>query len=93
VREKDLDGAIEIVNKADYGNAAAIFTESGKVGREFASRVQAGMVGVNVGVPAPVAFFPFVGWKNSFYGDLHAHGKDAIEFYTEKKVITSRWLG
>lgn len=91
VRARDLNEAIEFVNSSEYGNSAAIFTQSGRAGREFASRVDAGMVGVNVGVPAPSAFFPFAGWKGSFYGDAHAHGKDAIEFYTEKKVITSRW--
>lgn len=88
---KDLEEAIAIVNSSPYGNATAIFTRSGRTGREFASRIEAGMVGINVGVPAPMAFFPFAGWKGSFYGDLHAHGKDAIEFYTEKKVVSSRW--
>ncbi len=91
IRTKDLDGAIAVVNSSSYGNASSIFTQSGRFGREFASRIEAGMVGLNVGVPAPSAFFPFAGWKGSFYGDAHAHGKDAIEFYTEKKVITSRW--
>jgi len=86
-----MDEAIATVNRSSYGNAAAIFTQAGWAGREFASRVEAGMVGINVSVPAPSAFFPFAGWKGSFYGDLHAHGKDAIEFYTEKKVVTSRW--
>ncbi|MFQ5694355.1 MAG: CoA-acylating methylmalonate-semialdehyde dehydrogenase [Terriglobia bacterium] len=93
IRAGDLGDAIEIVNRSPYGNAAAIFTQSGQAGRQFASRVEAGMVGINVGVPAPTAFFPFAGWKGSFYGDLHAHGRDAIEFYTEKKVVTSRWAG
>jgi malonate-semialdehyde dehydrogenase (acetylating)/methylmalonate-semialdehyde dehydrogenase len=91
IRAKDLEEAVAIVNSSPYGNATAIFTRSGRAGREFASRIEAGMVGINVGVPAPMAFFPFAGWKGSFYGDLHAHGKDAIEFYTEKKVVTSRW--
>ncbi|HLE36928.1 MAG TPA: CoA-acylating methylmalonate-semialdehyde dehydrogenase [Candidatus Acidoferrales bacterium] len=91
IRSKDMDEAIATVNRSSYGNAAAIFTQAGWAGREFASRVEAGMVGINVSVPAPSAFFPFAGWKGSFYGDLHAHGKDAIEFYTEKKVVTSRW--
>jgi malonate-semialdehyde dehydrogenase (acetylating) / methylmalonate-semialdehyde dehydrogenase len=91
IRARDLDEAIAIVNGSSYGNAAALFTQSGGAGREFASRVEAGMVGLNVGVPAPSAFFPFAGWKGSFYGDAHAHGKDAVEFYTEKKVVTSRW--
>ena len=59
--------------------------------REYSSRYQVGMVGIDVGVAAPMAFFPFAGWKNSFFGDLHAHGKDAVSFYTEQKVIMSRW--
>ena len=91
VRARDLREALEIVNRSDYGNGASIFTASGAEAREFASQVQAGMVGINVGVPAPPAFFPFAGWKGSFYGDLHAVGKDAIHFYTETKVVTSRW--
>lgn len=92
IQAKDLEEAIAIVNASRYGNATAIFTRSGRAGREFASRIEAGMVGINVSVPAPSPYFPFAGWKGSFYGDLHAHGKDAIEFYTEKKVITSRWV-
>ena len=92
IKAKDLEQAIKILNDSKYGNAASIFTSSGNVAREFQHKVQAGMVGVNISVPAPIAFFPFTGWKESFYGDLHGHGKDAIEFYTEKKVITSRWF-
>jgi len=79
------------VNRSEFGNASSIFTGSGAEGREFATRTQSGMVGVNVGVPAPSAFFPFAGWKGSFYGDLHALGRDAVQFYTETKVVTSRW--
>jgi malonate-semialdehyde dehydrogenase (acetylating)/methylmalonate-semialdehyde dehydrogenase len=91
IRAKDLEEAVGVVNHSEFGNAASIFTGSGAEGREFAARAQAGMVGVNVGVPAPSAFFPFAGWKGSFYGDLHALGKDAVHFYTETKVVTSRW--
>ena len=91
IRGRDLEEAIQIVNASPYGNAAAIFTQSGNTARAFAHRIEAGMVGINIGVPAPSAFFPFAGWKGSFHGDLHAHGKDAIEFYTEKKVVTTRW--
>ena len=91
IRATDLDDAISIVNNSSYGNASSIFTQSGRAGQEFAQKVEAGMVGINVGVPAPSSHFPFTGWKGSFFGDLHAHGKDAIEFYTEKKVISSRW--
>ena len=91
VRAPDLDAAIELVNASRYGNASVIFTESGGAARAYRYGVEAGMVGVNVGVAAPVAFFPFSGWKDSIDGDLHANGKDAVEFYTRKKVITSRW--
>ena len=92
MRVKTLDEAIELVNRSPFGNATAIFTASGKAAREYSSRIEVGMVGVNVGVAAPMAFFPFAGWKNSFFGDLHAHGKDAVAFYTEQKVIMSRWF-
>ncbi len=91
IRVKDLDEAIETANRSDYGNCSAIFTRSGGAAREYRRRIQAGMVGINIGVPAPMAFFPFTGWKGSFYGDLHGHGKDAIRFYTEQKVEISRW--
>jgi len=92
IRVKSLDEALEVANRSRFGNASAIFTRDGKAAREFTRRIEAGMLGVNIGVPAPVACFPFVGWKGSFYGDLHATGRDAVEFYTRKKVITSRWF-
>jgi malonate-semialdehyde dehydrogenase (acetylating) / methylmalonate-semialdehyde dehydrogenase len=92
IRVGTLDEAIDLVNRSPFGNATAIFTSSGKSAREYSSRIEVGMVGVNVGVAAPMAFFPFAGWKNSFFGDLHAHGKDAVAFYTEQKVIMSRWF-
>jgi malonate-semialdehyde dehydrogenase (acetylating)/methylmalonate-semialdehyde dehydrogenase len=92
MRVATLDDAIDLVNRSPFGNATAIFTSSGKSAREYSSRCEVGMVGVNVGVAAPMAFFPFAGWKNSFFGDLHAHGKDAVGFYTEQKVIMSRWF-
>jgi len=92
IRVPSLDDAIDLVNRSPFGNATAIFTGSGKSAREYSSRCEVGMVGVNVGVAAPTAFFPFAGWKNSFFGDLHAHGKDAVAFYTEQKVIMSRWF-
>jgi len=91
IRVKDLNEAIEVVSRSEYGNAASIFTRSGGAARRFTQNVTAGMVGINVGVPAPVAFFPFSGWKSSFFGDLHALGKDAMHFYTETKVVTCRW--
>jgi malonate-semialdehyde dehydrogenase (acetylating) / methylmalonate-semialdehyde dehydrogenase len=87
-----LDEAIGIVNSSRFGNGTSIFTESGASVRRYRHEVQAGMVGVNIGVAAPVAFFPFSGWKDSFLGDLHAHGTDAVEFYTRKKTVTSRWF-
>jgi malonate-semialdehyde dehydrogenase (acetylating) / methylmalonate-semialdehyde dehydrogenase len=87
-----LDEAISIVNGSRFGNGTSIFTESGASVRRYRHEVQAGMVGVNIGVAAPVAFFPFSGWKDSFLGDLHAHGTDAVEFYTRKKTVTSRWF-
>jgi malonate-semialdehyde dehydrogenase (acetylating)/methylmalonate-semialdehyde dehydrogenase len=92
IRVNTLDDAIQLVNRSPFGNATAIFTTSGKAAREYSSRIEVGMVGINVGVAAPMAFFPFAGWKNSFFGDLHAHGKDAVAFYTEQKVIMSRWF-
>jgi malonate-semialdehyde dehydrogenase (acetylating)/methylmalonate-semialdehyde dehydrogenase len=92
MRVGTLDEAIDLVNRSPFGNATAIFTSNGKAAREYSSRIEVGMVGVNVGVAAPMAFFPFAGWKNSFFGDLHAHGKDAVAFYTEQKVIMSRWF-
>jgi malonate-semialdehyde dehydrogenase (acetylating) / methylmalonate-semialdehyde dehydrogenase len=87
-----LDEAIGIVNSSRFGNGTSIFTESGSSVRRYRHEVQAGMVGVNIGVAAPVAFFPFSGWKDSFLGDLHAHGTDAVDFYTRKKTVTSRWF-
>jgi malonate-semialdehyde dehydrogenase (acetylating)/methylmalonate-semialdehyde dehydrogenase len=92
IRVKTLEEAIELVNKSPFGNATSIFTGSGKAARDYSARVEAGMVGINVGVAAPMAFFPFAGWKNSFFGDLHAHGKDAVMFYTEQKVLMTRWF-
>jgi malonate-semialdehyde dehydrogenase (acetylating)/methylmalonate-semialdehyde dehydrogenase len=91
VRARDIDAALEFVNGSRYGNASAIFTTSGAAARAYRYGVEAGMVGVNVGVPAPVAWFPFAGWKDSMEGDLHANGRDAVEFYTRTKVLTSRW--
>jgi malonate-semialdehyde dehydrogenase (acetylating)/methylmalonate-semialdehyde dehydrogenase len=91
VRAVDLDDALEFVNGSRYGNAGSIFTTSGHSARAYRRGVEAGMLGVNVGVAAPVAWFPFSGWKDSMEGDLHANGLDAVEFYTRKKVVTSRW--
>jgi malonate-semialdehyde dehydrogenase (acetylating)/methylmalonate-semialdehyde dehydrogenase len=93
MRMDDLDAAIAQANKSSFGNGAAIFTNSGGAAREFKHRVKAGMVGINVGVPATMAMFPFTGWDDSFYGDLHIQGREAVQFYTQQKVVTSRWFG
>jgi len=92
VRVADLDEAIAVVNASRFGNGVSIFTESGAAVRRLRHDVEVGMVGVNVGVAAPVAFFPFSGWRDSFLGDLHAHGPDAVEFFTRKKTVTSRFF-
>jgi malonate-semialdehyde dehydrogenase (acetylating) / methylmalonate-semialdehyde dehydrogenase len=86
-----IDEAIELVNAASYGNMACVFTNSGAAARKFRYEARAGNIGINIGVAAPMAFFPFSGWKDSFFGDMHAQGRDAIEFYTEKKVVVERW--
>ena len=92
MRLDDLDAAIEQTNRSAFGNGAAIFTNNGRAAREFKHRVKAGMVGINVGVPATMAMFPFSGWDDSFYGDLHIQGREAVQFYTRQKVVTSRWF-
>lgn len=91
VRAKDLTEAIEIANQSEFANGACLFTDSAKAIRQFREEIDAGMLGINVGVPAPMAFFPFSGYKKSFYGDLHANGRDGVEFYTRKKMITARY--
>jgi malonate-semialdehyde dehydrogenase (acetylating)/methylmalonate-semialdehyde dehydrogenase len=91
IRATTLDDAIDIINRSAYGNMACLFTSSGSAARKFRHEVRAGNIGINLGVAAPMAYFPFSGWKDSFFGDLHAQGHDAIEFFTEKKVIVERW--
>lgn len=86
-----IDEAIELVNASSYGNMACLFTSSGAAARKFRYEARVGNIGINIGVAAPMAFFPFSGWKESFFGDMHAQGRDAIEFYTEKKVVVERW--
>jgi len=86
-----LDAAIGLVNRSSFGNMACIFTTSGAAARKFRYETQAGNIGVNIGVAAPMAFFPFSGWKGSFFGDLHAQGRDSVEFYTDKKIVVERW--
>lgn len=89
----NLDAAIAQINNEGYGNAASIFTESGAAARQFRSEVDTGNIGINVGVAAPMAYFPFSGAKRSFFGDLHPQGRDAVRFYTESKVVITRWAG
>ncbi|WP_404332865.1 CoA-acylating methylmalonate-semialdehyde dehydrogenase [Mesobacillus maritimus] len=91
IRVNNLEEAIEVANESDFGNGACLFTQNGSHVRYFRENIEAGMLGVNIGVPAPMAFFPFSGWKNSFYGDLHANGSDGVEFYTRRKMLTARW--
>jgi malonate-semialdehyde dehydrogenase (acetylating)/methylmalonate-semialdehyde dehydrogenase len=86
-----VEAAIDIVNQSAYGNMACLFTTSGPAARQFRYEARVGNIGINVGVAAPMAYFPFSGWKDSFFGDLHAQGRDAIDFYTEKKVVVERW--
>lgn len=89
---EDLDQAIELANRSAFGNGASIFTRSGKAAREFKHRAKAGMIGINIGVPASMAWFPFNGWDESFFGDLHMQGREGVQFFTQQKVTTSRWF-
>jgi malonate-semialdehyde dehydrogenase (acetylating)/methylmalonate-semialdehyde dehydrogenase len=91
LRVDTLDQAIELVNRNPYANGTAIFTESGGAARRFENEIQVGMVGVNVPIPVPVAYFSFGGWKSSLFGDLHVHGVESVKFYTRTKVVTTRW--
>ena len=91
IRAGSLEEAIDVVNRSAYGNMSCLFTGSGSAARQFRHEVRTGNVGINLGVAAPMAYFPFSGWKDSFFGDLHAQGSDAIDFFTEKKVIVERW--
>jgi malonate-semialdehyde dehydrogenase (acetylating)/methylmalonate-semialdehyde dehydrogenase len=91
LRAGSLDEAIDLVSRNPYGNGTAIFTSSGGAAQRFAREVQVGMVGVNVPIPVPMAFFSFGGWKQSLFGDLHVHGSEGIAFYTRTKVVTTRW--
>ena len=86
-----FDEAIAVINRGTYGNQASLFTSSGSAARKFRYEVQAGNIGINIGVAAPMAYFPFSGWKDSFFGDLHGQGNDAVEFFTQKKIVVERW--
>lgn len=88
---RDIDEAIRLVNARRYGNMACIFTASGAAARQFRAEANAGNIGINVGVAAPMAFYPFSGWGESFFGDLHGQGKHGVEFYTQTKVVVERW--
>ena len=92
LRAKDLDESIEIINSNPYGNAASIFTNSGKSARKFQHEVAVGNLGINTGLAAPMAFFPFRGRKDSFFGILHGQGQDAIRFFIEPKIVIARWF-
>ena len=91
MQAEDLDQAIDWVNDRAFGNMACLFTRDGKAAREFRHRADAGNIGINIGVAAPMAFFPFSGWNESFFGDLHAQSRHGVEFYTQTKVVVERW--
>ena len=92
VRAKDYEEAVRLPSEHEYGNGVAIFTRDGDTARDFTSRVEVGMVGVNVPIPVPVSYYSFGGWKASLFGDSHAHGTEGVHFFTRGKVVTSRWL-
>jgi malonate-semialdehyde dehydrogenase (acetylating)/methylmalonate-semialdehyde dehydrogenase len=92
LRVDTLDDAIDVTKKSRYGNMAVMFTSSGQAASRFKDTAGAGMIGINVGVPAPMAVFPFTGWKESFFGTLHSNGEDSVRFYTEGRIIVSRWF-
>jgi malonate-semialdehyde dehydrogenase (acetylating)/methylmalonate-semialdehyde dehydrogenase len=91
VRVPDFESALQLINDHEFGNGTAIFTRDGDTARNFSSRVLAGMVGVNVPIPVPMAFHSFGGWKRSLFGDTHMHGPEGVQFYTRLKTVTSRW--
>ncbi|AZJ42484.1 MULTISPECIES: methylmalonate-semialdehyde dehydrogenase [Bacillus] len=91
IRVKNLKEAVDIANQSEFANGACLFTSNANAIRYFRENIDAGMLGINLGVPAPMAFFPFSGWKSSFFGTLHANGKDSVDFYTRKKVVTARY--
>jgi malonate-semialdehyde dehydrogenase (acetylating)/methylmalonate-semialdehyde dehydrogenase len=92
LRVSDLDEALAVARDCPYGNGASIFTNSGFMARQFKMHFNAGMIGINIGVPAPMAWFPFTGWNKSFFGDLHIQGVEAVHFYTRQKTIMTRWF-
>ena len=92
IRVDDLDAALEVGRQCPFGNGASIFTRDGFAARQFKHHFNAGMIGINVGVPAPMAWFPFTGWNRSFFGDLHIQGAESIHFYTRQKTTLTRWF-
>jgi malonate-semialdehyde dehydrogenase (acetylating)/methylmalonate-semialdehyde dehydrogenase len=92
VRAKSLDEALAVGRRCAFGNGASIFTNSGYAARQFKQHFNAGMIGINVGVPAPMAWFPFTGWNQSFFGDLHVQGTEGVQFYTQQKTVSTRWF-
>ncbi len=91
-RVENFDEGVDVINKSEFANGATIFTQSGYCGREFARRIDAGMVAINDGIPVPISVFPFSGHKSSFFGDLHVMGRDGVIVYTETKAVTSFWF-
>jgi malonate-semialdehyde dehydrogenase (acetylating)/methylmalonate-semialdehyde dehydrogenase len=91
VRVDSYDEAVALVNSNQYANGVAIFTNDGGAARTFESEIQVGMVGINVPIPVPMAYYSFGGWKNSLFGDVHVHGQEGVRFYTRAKVVTARW--
>jgi malonate-semialdehyde dehydrogenase (acetylating)/methylmalonate-semialdehyde dehydrogenase len=91
IHADDLDDALAFLERNPFGNQASLFTSSGAAARRFRYEAPAGNIGINIGVAAPMAYFPFSGWKESFFGVMHAQGHDAVEFYTQKKVVVERW--
>jgi malonate-semialdehyde dehydrogenase (acetylating)/methylmalonate-semialdehyde dehydrogenase len=92
LRMGSMDEAIDFIHKSPFGNAASVYTQSGKTARDFRYRCQCGNIGINVGIVAAMAYFPFAGYKDSFFGDLHGQGQDAIKFFTDRKVVITRWF-
>jgi malonate-semialdehyde dehydrogenase (acetylating)/methylmalonate-semialdehyde dehydrogenase len=91
IHANSIDEAMEFLKRSPYGNQASLFTTSGSAARRFRYEAPAGNIGINIGVAAPMAYFPFSGWKESFFGILHGQGKDAVEFFTESKIVVERW--
>lgn len=92
VRVSSYEEGVELINGGEFGNGTAVFTNDGGAARRFQNEVEVGMIGINVPIPVPMAFYSFGGWKSSLFGDTHVHGTEGVHFYTRGKVVTSRWL-